>query len=135
VHHLVETVLYVLYHRSVCVVSPFPPFCSPFCCSEPNNFSVGHHLFSTLRCTSVMSIFRASSICKPRPSHTSSLAQLLCPVISWADVAYIPMPCNLLHFSWSTGLLKIKAVGFFQHIRNCSPNNAASHPTKFKYLS
>lgn len=77
--------------------------------------------FSTLHCTSIMSIFRASSICKPRPCHTSSLTQLLCPVINWTDVAYIPMPRNPLHFSWLTRLLRIKAVDFFQHIRNCSP--------------
>jgi hypothetical protein len=85
--------------------------------------------------TLIMSLFRAPSICKPRPSHTFSLVQLLCPVIGWTDVAYIPMPCNPLHFSWSTGLLRIKATGFFQHTRNCSPNNAASHPTRFNYLS
>ena len=51
--------------------------------------------FSTLRCTSIMSLFRASSICKPRPSHTSSLAQLLCPVIIGQMLP--TYPCNVIH--------------------------------------
>jgi hypothetical protein len=81
---------------SVCVVAPFPPICSPFCSSEPNNFPVGHHLFfnPTL-------YFRLCPFSGPHPPvNPGPRTPLHLPIFSvqWSVGQMLPIyPCHIIH--------------------------------------